>query len=90
MRVENFKSDKGNYVPNQFIINDDENNLEYFQSYKTMIAKIDWFKNKIYLDENFWDYSVTTSRYRNKFLGLNTKEIKSKIKNNVIQLINLN
>ena len=55
-----------------------------------MIAKIDWFKNKIYLDKNFWDYSVTTSRYRNKFLGLNTKEIKSKIKNNEIQLINLN
>lgn len=90
MRVENFKSDKGNYIPNQFIINDDKSNIEYFQSYKTMIAKIDWLNNKIYLDKNFWNYSVTTSRYRNKFLGLDTKEIKSKIKNNEIQLINLN
>ena len=90
MRVQNFKSHNGNYVPNQFIINDDDNNIEYFQSYETMIAKIDWLNNKIYLDENYWNYSRTTSRYRNKFLGLVTKEIKSKIKNNEIQLINLN
>tara|TARA_R100000544_G_C2190527_1_gene41449 strand:+ start:235 stop:507 length:273 start_codon:yes stop_codon:yes gene_type:complete len=90
MRVQNFKSNNGNYVPNQFIINDDKNNLEYFQSYETIIAKIDWLNNKIYLDENYWNYSRTTSVYRNKFLGIKIKEIKSKIKNNEIQLINLN
>ena len=37
MRVENMTSTRGNKVANQFIIN--HNGAEYFQSYKSIIAK---------------------------------------------------
>lgn len=75
-----------NNRPNQFIIEND--GAEYFQSYKSIIAKKQ--NGQIYLDEYYWDYSTTTSKYRNIFLGLDTKEIKKLIKNGDIQLTNLN
>jgi hypothetical protein len=33
----------------------------------------------VYLDENKWDYSVTTGKYRNIFLGETRKETQKKI-----------
>ena len=87
MRVTNMTSNKGNTIPNQFII--DDNNESYFQSYKSMIAKIDKF-GKIFLDSHYWDYSRTTSKYRNMFLNMTTKEIEKGIKSNEIELVNLN
>lgn len=88
MNVENMKSRAGNKVANQFIIKDDLHNV-FFQSYKSIIAKIN--KNgDVFLDEEYWDYSVTTSRYRNEFLGLSTKETKEGIESGIIQLVNLN
>ena len=87
MRVENMVSSKGNTIANQFII--DDNNESFFQSYKSMIAKIDKF-GKIFLDEYYYNYSRTTSKYRNMFLNMTTKEIEKGIKDNEIELVNLN
>ena len=62
---------------------------DLFQSYETNIAYRD-YHGKVYLDENSWDYSRTTSRYRNQFLNMTTKEILTDIKDGVIRLVNLN
>ena len=62
--VQNFQSDKGNDVPNQFIIYTDKGT--FFKSYNSMIAFKSYAGN-VLIDENKWDYSVTTGRYRNQF-----------------------
>jgi len=73
-------------VKNQFIIQTDKGLV--FQSYSTVIAaKIE---GKVYLDANSWDYSVTTGKYRNLFLGESKAETEKKIKNGIYQLVNLN
>jgi len=87
MKVENMVGSNGNKVPNQFIIEDDEGRV-FFQSYDSIIVKVEF--NKIELDEKYWDYSATTSKYRNKFLEMTTKEIKEKIKSGEIVLSKLN
>ena len=79
-------STRGNTVPNQFIITD--NGDEYFQSYKSIIAKRS--KGKIYLDDYYWDYSVTTGKYRNEFLGEGIAETRKKIASGEYVLTNLN
>ena len=86
MKVENMTSARGNTVPNQFIITD--NGDEYFQSYKSIIAKRS--KGKIYLDDYYWDYSVTTGKYRNEFLGEGIAETRKKIASGEYILTNLN
>ncbi|MBQ2176951.1 MAG: hypothetical protein II453_18490 [Alphaproteobacteria bacterium] len=92
-KVENMPSYKGtgDAVPNQFIItiNTNKGTKRIFQSYDTVIAVKDE-DGKITLDENNWDYSTTTARYRNKFLCENTAETCRKIKNGIYQLANLN
>jgi hypothetical protein len=85
--VLNMKSSKGNKVPNQFIIWTDD--IQFFQSYQTIIGKRDHL-GKITLDKNKWDYSVTTSKYRNQWLGMNTKQVKDAILNGSIALEDLN
>lgn len=78
VKVWNMESRHGNLVPNQFIIETD--NGVYFQSYQTIIAfrpKVEW--GKVYLDEQNWNCSVTTGKYRNLFLGENIKETRRKI-----------
>ena len=86
MQVQNMRSARGNTVPNQFIIN--HNGEEYFQSYRSIIAKRSG--GRIYLDEYFWDYSVTTGRYRNDFLGEGIKETREKIESGEYLLMDLN
>jgi hypothetical protein len=91
MQVKNMTSLKSyNNIPNQFIIYDD--NKTYFQSYKSIIVKIERLEGKeiTYLDPVYYNYSRTTSKYRNAFLGESTKEIESKIKQGVYILENLN
>ena len=82
MIINNMKSNKGRTVPNQYVIK--LNNCDMFQSYETVIAIRDYdsFNNKyeVYLNKEYYDYSKTTSKYRNKYLGLTTKEIEQKIK----------
>ena len=87
MRVENMRSPKGNQVPNQFIIWADEG--KYFQSYRTIIAFID-NNNNVFLDEDSWDYSRTTGKYRNIFLKENTEQTKYSIEIGEYELTELN
>ena len=86
MKVENMTSSQGNKVANQFLITD--NGDEYFQSYRSMIAKRS--QGKIYLDEYYWDYSVTTGKYRNEFLGEGIADTRKKIEQGIYILTDLN
>ena len=72
VRVQNVISSRGNAIANQFEIYAD--GVKYFQSYNTIIAKIEK-GHKITLDTNALDYSKTTSKYLYLFLGMNRKEI---------------
>ncbi len=45
---------------------------------------------KIFIDRNKWDYSVTTGRYRNQFLGETKKETQAKIDSGEYILTDLN
>jgi len=86
MQVENMKSTRGNTVPNQFIIN--HNGEEFFQSYRVIIAKKG--NGKTFLDSYYWDYSITTGRYRNQFLNETIKETRAKIESGEYILTDLN
>jgi hypothetical protein len=88
IKVENMLSSNGNKVPNQFEITTDEG--VYFQSYKTIIAFKPYANSPVLLDRGRWDYSVTTSRYRNKFLDCDTKTVKERLNSGVYQLAELN
>ena len=46
--------------------------------------------NKTKLDTNYWDYSTTTGKYRNMFLGETRKETEKKIKSGEYVLTDLN
>ena len=91
MKVENIESNKGNKIANQFVITDNKQN-EYFQSYNSMIVKKDYESDevKIYLDQKYWNYSNTTGKYRNIFLGETITETKKKIKSGEYILTDLN
>ena len=88
MKVKNMTSAKGNKIANQFIIIDDNNDVT-FQSYNSVIAKI-IHNGLIYLDEYYWDYSVTTGKYRNQFLGEGIADTRKKIANGEYILTDLN
>tara|TARA_B100000963_G_scaffold95634_1_gene82489 strand:+ start:1233 stop:1514 length:282 start_codon:yes stop_codon:yes gene_type:complete len=90
MKVRNITSSNGNKIANQFEIIDNENNIIYFQSYKSIIVKHDMNLNQVYLDSYFWDYSTTTSKYRNIFLNEKKKDTEKKIKEGIYILTNLN
>ena len=45
---------------------------------------------RVYLDESDWDYSVTTGKYRNQFLGEGIAETRKKIASGEYKLANLN
>ena len=96
MKVENMTSPKGNKVVNQFII---EGICEltgqkglFFQSYCSVIAFKPLNTNiyKILIDKEYWDYSTTTGKYRNIFLGETKKETEKKIKSGEYILTDLN
>ena len=61
----------------------------YLQSYKSIIAFIP-NKGKIQLSISYWDYSTTTGKHRNQFLGMNKTETLKAIKNKEILMKNLN
>jgi hypothetical protein len=99
MKVENMTSSSGNKVANQFIITDEGRGAlgnfierKVFQSYDSIIAKIVRWDDRtdIELDEKYWDYSTTTGKYRNLFLGESKKETERKIKDGKYKLTNLN
>jgi len=87
IKVENMKSYSGREIPNQFIIRTDKG--VFFQSYDSIIA-FKSYNGKTYLDKHYWDYSKTTSKYRNMFLGESKKETLEKIKTGEYILKELN
>ena len=91
MKVENITSNNGNKIANQFIIVNNDG-YEYFQSYSSMIARkpIGFREGKIELDQKYWNYSNTTGKYRNIFLGETITETKKKIKSGEYILTDLN
>lgn len=76
----------GKPIANQFII--DCRDYDLFQSYNSIIVKKGI--HGVQLDETYWNYSRTTSKYRNEFLGEDTKTIKSKIASGEYEVTNLN
>jgi len=85
-KVAQFEGRNG-AVKNQFEITTNEGT--YFQSYNSIIV----FKpndGKIQLDQRYWDYSKTTSKYRNQFLMETTKETEAKIASGEYILTDLN
>ena len=88
MKVSNFTSSNGNKIANQFLIREKEK--ETFQSYNSIIAVKNYKTGKTYLDFYYWDYSVTTGKYRNEFLGEGIAETRRKIKEKIYKLKNLN
>ena len=91
--VQNIIGLNGNAVINQFVI--DNKKATFFQSYQSVVCKIDNSTRKVTLSAH-WDYSVTTSKYLYKFLrdnGIyvyNKKDVLAKIKNKEFRLINKN
>jgi len=87
MKVKNMTSERtGRAIANQFMIYADD--ATYFQSYNTVIAKQKG--DVITLDAANWDYSRTTGKYRNQFLGETKKETERKIASGEYKLANLN
>lgn len=66
-KVWNLKNVNGNYVPNQFIIEDEENEKIIFQSYNSKCLEIN-FKDKILAVYEDFDYSNTTIKYTRQVL----------------------
>ena len=100
MKISNMTSSKGNKVANQFIIEglpagtfwhemDRIEGGRAFQSYESMIAYVTR-GGKVYLDSTYYDFSRTTSKYRNEFLNMDTADIKAAIKTGRITLVDLN
>ena len=85
--VESMTSSNGNDVPNQFIIR--TQGMKIFQSYATTIVVM-FPDGRIVLDKNYWDFSVTTGRYRNQFLGCDSAECKRRIASGKYLLADLN
>ena len=92
MKVQNMTSSKGNSVPNQFIVDGEHYGQfgRFFQSYKSVIAFQPADGSSITLDRDKWDYSVTTGKYRNQFLGETKAETQKKIDSGEYILTDLN
>ncbi len=87
MKVEQFTGSNGQTVKNQFLITDDDFG-ETFQSYDSVIAVRRG--GKVTLDREKWDYSKTTGKYRNQFLGETKAETERKINSGEYELADLN
>lgn len=94
-KTTNMISNAGNAVANQFEIT--TNRGTFFQSYDSVIAFIPrklskhyQFGTRIQLDRKFWDYSKTTGKYRNQFLGEGIAATRKKIKSGEYKLTDLN
>ena len=88
MNSKNMISASGNAIPNQIKITDDSGN-RYFQSYNSIICKITR-EGTVILDEKYWNYSKTTSKYRSIFLNEPTGTTARKITSGEFKLANLN
>ena len=62
----------------------------YFQSYNSIIAFKPNDSRRIQLDSYYWNYSRTTSKYRNQFLNEYIADTRAKIESKEYLLTNLN
>ncbi len=92
MKVDNMRSVNGNKVANQFTVEGEHYGQSglFFQSYNSVIAFRPANGSCITLDRGAWDYSVTTGKYRNMFLGETKKETQKKIESGEYILADLN
>ncbi len=71
-----------------------DRDTEYMFSYGVCIIKkekiISDFLVEISLDSKYWDYSATTGKHRNAFLGETKAETQAKINSGEYKLTNLN
>ena len=87
-RVTQLINNNGNPVANHFVITNYEDDyslqtgIEYLQSYKSTVASKFYYNGRVSTVTlgRDWDYSRTTMKYVGQYLGLNTKEIRAKIK----------
>ena len=93
MIVRNIISTRSNKaVANQFIIKTEK--ATYFQSYVSLIAKIDKTTEEVTLSSR-WDYSNTTRKYLYQFLdshgyeGMNTKKVQKYIEEGTFKYVDL-
>ena len=92
--VEQMTSRSGNVVPNQTILSDMTGKT--FVSYGSKIVyqskdrASDGLPLDIIVDENYWDYSRTTGKYRNEFMNMGVQDVRDYIKEGRIQVGNLN
>ncbi len=73
MNVRNIENNKGTAVKNQFVLTDYDKKV--FQSYRSKIATYKESvteSNKLYLENDMWDYSVTTRRHFKTFINEET------------------
>lgn len=88
VKVQNFNSPRTNSpVANQYRIWTKDG--VYFQSYDSVIAFAPYMGKK-QLDEKYWDFSITTGKYRNEFLAESIADTRKKIASGEYELVNLN
>jgi len=88
MIVQNMTSStSGKPIANQFFITIDD--MEIFQSYKTIIAVRRANDPEVVLLDFNYSYSPTTSKYLHQFLGYKRDMINKKIENNSIKIMDL-
>ena len=92
--VENMTSRNGKPIPNQVILS--ESLGDTFVSYGTKIVyqstriSKDGLPKDIIVDETNWDYSRTTGKYRNEFMGMGVQDVRDHIKDGRIKVGDLN
>ena len=86
MSTRAMTTSKGNPAKDQFISSTSKGQM--FCSYGTNIAFID-VNGNVTLDKYYWDYSVTTGKYRNRFLEEGISETRKKIKSGKYSLSDL-
>lgn len=88
IKVRNLLSTKNNPAANQFVIT--SRDCTIFQSYDSIIVVMDKISKKTYLDNTYWNWSRTTSKYRSIFLNESTTETKKRIDSGEYILKDLN
>jgi DNA polymerase IIIc chi subunit len=96
-KVIALKTSAGAIAAQQYMIVEDVSDAVCrltFQSYNTIIARITVnsraHTRSVELDKDCWDYSRTTSKYRNQFLGENTKTTRRSIESGEYLMRSLN
>jgi len=84
--TSNMQTPSGNVAANQFLIVTDKGRL--FQSYQTKIAFI--ANDGTVTMNEVYEYSNTTGKYRNMFLGEDKKATDRAVKNGEYRVTNLN